>query len=130
MSCGRRVLGYAFCVFRRRAHLLGCFWSRLLCFRASGGGRVPCLESATRQTGLGLHHKRTKTSAWCPSKAQRRGINLSDEGGLLRRDLRLCGAVVNFFGELGGRGFGLDDGGGGLVSVQGCEHSSYKSCKD
>jgi len=44
--------------------------------------------------------------------------DLGYEGGLFRGDACLCGAVVDFFGELGGRGFGLDDGGGSLVSVR------------
>jgi hypothetical protein len=43
--------------------------------------------------------------------------DLGDEGGLFCGDACLCGAVVDFFGELGGRGLGLDDGGGSLVSV-------------
>jgi hypothetical protein len=114
VGCGRGVLGYALCVFRRRMHLLSCFWRRLLCFCPSGGGRVSCLESTTRQVWLGLYNG---LSTWCPSKS-RMTHNLSDEGGLLRSDSRLCGAVVNFFSEPDSRSFGLDDSGGSLVSVQ------------
>lgn len=44
-------------------------------------------------------------------------IDLGDEGGLFGGDACLGGAVADFFGELGGRGFGLDDGGGSFVSV-------------
>jgi hypothetical protein len=43
--------------------------------------------------------------------------DLSDEGGLLRGDSCLCSAVADFFGEFSGRGFGLNDSGGSLVSI-------------
>jgi len=54
---------------------------------------------------------------WRSRLRHNKWIDLGDEGGLFGGDLCLCGAVADFFGELGGRGFGLDDGSGSLVSV-------------
>ncbi len=48
--------------------------------------------------------------------------DLGGEGGLLCGDLCLCGAVTDFLSELSGRGFGLDDSSGSLVSVRGNEY--------
>ena len=45
------------------------------------------------------------------------GSDLSNEGGLLGGDPGLCGAVMNFLSELGGGGFGLDEGGGSFVAA-------------
>ena len=48
--------------------------------------------------------------------------DLGDEGGLLCGDLCLFGAVTDFLSELSGRGFGLDDSSGSLVSARGNEY--------
>ena len=45
------------------------------------------------------------------------GSDLSNEGGLLGGDPGLCGAVMDFLSELGGGGFGLDEGGGSFVAA-------------
>ena len=50
-------------------------------------------------------------------RGRERWVDLGDEGGLFCGDACLCGAVVDFFGELGGRGFGLDDSGGCFVAA-------------
>ena len=46
-----------------------------------------------------------------------RRTDLSNEGGLLGRDPRLCGVITDFLSELSGRGFGLDHGGGCFVAT-------------
>jgi hypothetical protein len=52
-----------------------------------------------------------------PRCDKRQSSDLSNEGGLLGRDPRLCGVITNFLSELSGRGFGLDHGGGCFVAA-------------
>lgn len=138
-GCG--VFGHALCVFCRRVHLLCYFWRRrrrLFCLCPSGGhgrgGGVRSSDGATRQVRLGLHRNGSSALALATrikGEGEQMGFDLGDEGCLFCGDACLCGAVVDFFGELGGRSFGLDDGSGSLVSVRGCElRARYESSED
>jgi hypothetical protein len=113
MSRRCSVFSYALCVFRRPVDLLGCSWRRLLRFCASSCSGVSRGESAARQVGLCLLIQSCNVSL-APA-VTKYGGDLSNKSGLPCGDLCLCGAIMDLLSELGGRGFGLDDGSGCLV---------------
>ena len=79
----------------------------------------------------------TRTYNCQPGSRVREGVrtmgDLGDEGGeggLLCGELCLCGVVTDFLSELSGRGFGLDDSSGSLVSVRGNEYEVTRRRKE